>query len=251
MKQYKYHSLARYFPMLPPNEFQKLKESIQQIGQLEPITLLDGKILDGRNRYEACKELGIEPDTREFGNTVEPLEFVFVANMRRRHLTEAQKAQIIIDIRGLPEPMTKAEAGAQKASAAAPAFTRNSLAEEAGVSKRTISRVAEVQDRPKIQERLRAGEVTATEAVRERMKEVADKAKITPTLAGMYARSPDTKQIMEQLSRVIGYFGKRYPADALTKIDPKGHTPLMIKRVDEAISALQIFKKKLEEIRDA
>jgi predicted DNA-binding transcriptional regulator AlpA len=49
------HPLADIFPMLDQKEptFIALVEDIKANGLHEPVTLLDGKILDGRNRYEA------------------------------------------------------------------------------------------------------------------------------------------------------------------------------------------------------
>src|SRR5271168_3435620 len=54
------HPLAKLFPPLSPDEFEKLKADIQRNGQLEPVWLdEEGRVLDGRHRLRACKELGI------------------------------------------------------------------------------------------------------------------------------------------------------------------------------------------------
>lgn len=135
-------------------------------------------------------------------------------------------------------------------------FSRNSvtvasLADKAGVSEATIRRVAEVQDMPDLVAKLRAGEMTATEAVRERMQRVADQAKIAPTWQGLYAKAPYAVEITKALGAVIHgvdrWLGNQYGLD---KIDPKGHTPLLIKRTDEAIGTLKRFKKALEELQN-
>jgi len=256
-----YHALADYFPMLPPEEFEQLKDSIKKFGLLEPITTLDGKILDGRNRYEACQAVGVEPKYQEYkGNGHNPLDFVVAANMRRRHLTEAQKAQIIIDVEGRPAAMGREDSGIEAAIARGnnvhpwvdvrpPSYTE--LARKAGVSEQTIKRVAEVQDRPELTAQLREGTMTARSASNERMREVAKKAEIEPTWQGLYAKAPYANAITQALSAVINgvdrWLSNEY---GLSKIDPRGHTPLLLKRVDQAIAALERFKKALEELRD-
>ena len=48
--------------------YEELKGDISKNGLLVPIILRNGKLLDGRHRYKACKELGIEIDYIEVGN---------------------------------------------------------------------------------------------------------------------------------------------------------------------------------------
>ncbi len=79
-------------------EFKELVEDIKEFGQIEPATIYQNKILDGRNRYNACKELNIELLTKEWnpskitGRT--PLQYVISENIMRRNLNQAQKAEI-------------------------------------------------------------------------------------------------------------------------------------------------------------
>ncbi len=61
-----FHDVANLFPMMTTDEFSELKEDISRNGQIDPVWIHDGKIIDGRNRYLACTELGIEPLTREW-----------------------------------------------------------------------------------------------------------------------------------------------------------------------------------------
>jgi 2-oxoglutarate dehydrogenase complex dehydrogenase (E1) component-like enzyme len=55
------HDLCKLFPPMPEDQFGALIDSIRDHGQLTPIVLHEGKILDGRHRYKACINLGIEP----------------------------------------------------------------------------------------------------------------------------------------------------------------------------------------------
>lgn len=87
------HELANIFPLMEGEPFKELVDDIKVNGLREPITLLDGLILDGRNRYRACRELRIEPAfVRLKGD--DPLAYVISMNLRRRHLKESQRAMI-------------------------------------------------------------------------------------------------------------------------------------------------------------
>lgn len=75
-------------------DFDAIKADIQAHGLNQPITVLDGLILDGGNRYRACIELGIEPATVAFSGS-DPVAFVLSANLHRRHLSAGQSAAIV------------------------------------------------------------------------------------------------------------------------------------------------------------
>ena len=94
------HPLAALFPELPPEELTQLARDIKERGQLEPIILYKGLILDGRNRFRACQIAGVKPRIEEFNAKVakrSPEEFVLSRNLRRRHLSVGQKAAIALD----------------------------------------------------------------------------------------------------------------------------------------------------------
>jgi len=87
--EYQHHPAADSFPMMDDKRFNELLEDIRERGQIEPITICDGMILDGRNRYKACRELGIEPITREY--TGDPWAYVWSLNGQRRDLVAEQR----------------------------------------------------------------------------------------------------------------------------------------------------------------
>ena len=83
--------------MMAKKEFEALLASIEYNGYDEalPIVLYENEILDGRNRYEACKELEIEPHFTEFsGNYNEAVEKSRMLNSSRRHMPKYQRAMI-------------------------------------------------------------------------------------------------------------------------------------------------------------
>ena len=88
------------FPELPAEELRHLAQDIKQRGQIEPIILYKGQILDGRNRYKACQMIGVKPHFEEFNPKTakrNPEEFVLSRNLRRRHLSTGQKAAIALE----------------------------------------------------------------------------------------------------------------------------------------------------------
>lgn len=92
------HPAANLFPMLDNEAYRALKTDIAENGIREPIALFRGKLLDGRNRYRACRELDIEPPVAELDDgSVDPLAYILSANLFRRHLSASQRAQIAVE----------------------------------------------------------------------------------------------------------------------------------------------------------
>ena len=92
------HPASEIFPLMEGPEFDLLVKDIREHGQQEPIVLHDGLILDGRNRYRACSELGKAPRTKIFAGSQSPEEYVFSENIVRRHLNESQRAMVAAKI---------------------------------------------------------------------------------------------------------------------------------------------------------
>ena len=86
-----FHVLTAIFPLIDGKAFQALKDDIQQHGLREPIRVYKGEIIDGRNRYRACCELGVTPVTREWDGAGSLVAFVASLNLHRRNLNVSQK----------------------------------------------------------------------------------------------------------------------------------------------------------------
>jgi hypothetical protein len=72
---YPIHPLCHLFPALPDEELYGLAEDIRRRGLLESIMLLDGQVLDGRNRLIACGIAGVKPHFVEWEGDDSPLEW--------------------------------------------------------------------------------------------------------------------------------------------------------------------------------
>lgn len=96
-----YHEVADLFPMMNDDEYAALVADIHQHGQREPIWLLDNQIIDGRNRYAACTDLGIAPITRAYTGPTDMatlIGFVVSLNLKRRHLSSTQLGFVALSI---------------------------------------------------------------------------------------------------------------------------------------------------------
>jgi N6-adenosine-specific RNA methylase IME4 len=98
----KFHALAELFPLLDGREFDELVADIATNGLREPVWLYQDAVLDGRNRWRACAQLGIAAATCTYTGD-DPLAFVISLNLRRRHLTEGQRAMVAAEIAKLPK----------------------------------------------------------------------------------------------------------------------------------------------------
>jgi hypothetical protein len=97
------HPLANKLPPVTEEEFNRLVADIKDNGLRVPITIYEGKILDGRHRYKAAEKAHrplTEKDFTEFKptSTDSPIKFVISQNVNRRHLNESQRALIAADI---------------------------------------------------------------------------------------------------------------------------------------------------------
>jgi ParB-like chromosome segregation protein Spo0J len=92
------HPLAEVFPMVSKDELQELAEDIRKNGMMEPITIFEGKILDGRNRFAAAKQISFpfrRLHFREMLCHLDPQAYVISANIKRRHLSPELRREII------------------------------------------------------------------------------------------------------------------------------------------------------------
>ncbi len=94
---YKPHPLAELFPPMSDAEYQALLNDIKVNGLREPITIYEGKILDGRHRYRACMEANVPPKFREVKLSPDDAAALSVArNLQRRHLSKSQQAMYLV-----------------------------------------------------------------------------------------------------------------------------------------------------------
>jgi N6-adenosine-specific RNA methylase IME4 len=186
----KTHPAAESFPMMDKKRFAELVEDIKAHGQLQSITICDGMILDGRNRFNACVELRVVPVTKDF--TGDPWAYAWSMNGTRRDLVDEQRYLIWKECseksdewnnkkKTITEHANKKRAEAQKGVPKAEAIerartecSRTSETPErkakAALSKTNAGAVARgdklVKERPDLAKAVRLGEMRPAEAHR-------------------------------------------------------------------------------------
>jgi N6-adenosine-specific RNA methylase IME4 len=98
----KAHPYASLFPILSASELKELAADIKANGLRYPITLYEGKILDGRNRYAACQRAKVKPKFDPYKGK-DPLGYVVSLNIKRRHLSETQRGLVAARVADIPK----------------------------------------------------------------------------------------------------------------------------------------------------
>ena len=136
---YTQHPLSAAFPAMQADEFQSLVESIGNIGVQNPITLLDGMVIDGWHRYKAATSLGMDCPTVELDDK-DPRDFVLAQNKARRNLTASQRAAAVTSVyQWRPHGDQRSAVTADRVK------TTKELAAIAGVGTRSIEQAKTVQ----------------------------------------------------------------------------------------------------------
>lgn len=150
------HPAAEMFPLIAGIDFDALVADIRDNGQRVPIVIYDNMILDGRHRYKACLQLGIEPAVIEWNGKGTPEFFVLSMNLHRRHLSESQRATIAAKIATRPPHRQKDKAANLPPSQA-------EAAEMLNVSERSVRNAATViaKGSPEMVQALERGDIKA------------------------------------------------------------------------------------------
>ena len=95
------HPLAARWPMMPDDELAALAESIAADGLSHPLVLDgQGRLVDGRNRLEACRIARVHPkylSPRGLDTDEEIRAYIGRVNAQRRNVSTGQKAIAVAD----------------------------------------------------------------------------------------------------------------------------------------------------------
>ena len=153
------HPAANIMPMMSEEQFEALKASIKKAGKLQdPIEMLEGKLLDGRNRLKACQELGIVAHAVEI-ECEAPNEYAISRNATRRQLTANQLAVIAV---------RQQENILQGFTPSKNLKTRDFLAKAVGVNPRYIQDALKFKDDKETLDKISNGELNIAQAKKQK-----------------------------------------------------------------------------------
>jgi N6-adenosine-specific RNA methylase IME4/ParB-like chromosome segregation protein Spo0J len=190
--EYDIHELCSLFPLMPQDQFDALADDMRANGQRNPITLYEGKILDGRHRYKACINLGLEPLITHFEGE-DALGFVISHNLTRRHLDESQRAMIAAKLANLKDGQRKSSG----ASIGAPRTEVSQIdaANKMGVGRMSVQRAKKVLDKgtPELAQAVESGQIAVSVA--------AKIAEMEPEQQAQIIADPKPEQAIKKVAR--------------------------------------------------
>ena len=206
LKPLESHPFAALFPELPPGELALLVRDIKERGQLEPIILYKGMILDGRNRYRACQIADVKPWLEEFKakqGKGSPEDFVLSRNLRRRHLSMGQKAAIALDwaeqMELNPEPEKTKALGRPKG-------TVSEAAKYIGINEQRVFEVRQIREaNPSLYQEVKAGKRSLNSA----LTEISPAREDPFQKSGSMAEEPDYGERQKMTGHVVQLNGKQ------------------------------------------
>ena len=153
MKLYEPHPLALIFPEMNDAAIDAMAADIKAHGLQNPIVLYQDKVLDGLQRQEACKRVGVPPLYLQFillpRSIVEagPEAFVISANLHRRHLKPEKYKALVRKLVPLVEKQLKEQATNEGAVTNDTAPTNpkgGGVSGKPGIKKKAVQKVAKM-----------------------------------------------------------------------------------------------------------
>ena len=247
-----FHPLANVFPLMSAVELAALADDIAAHGQREPIYTWQGSILDGRNRFNACRMANREPWFKDWDGVGDPVHFVLSLNLRRRHLNESQRAMIADKIANLRDGQKRS--GAQTCAPGERTASQEEAAELLNVSRRTVqaARTVREQGHEALVAAVEAGEVSINDASKViRKSKPTQQAAVEAVMSGKAktaARAAEniepTKNDLEPISGAA-QTGLRPLAHGAPENPERGHGPRLwttaeeLAAIDERLQAIE------------
>jgi hypothetical protein len=236
-----FHQVANIFPLMEEKKLNELASDIKEYGLNTHIEVVGDRIVDGRNRYRALCQLGLDKNKEyyfdlsqcfDFQEPMGQIAYVLSRNLHRRHLSASQRAMVGVEIKKVEAELAKERSLANlKKGEQIPdpvnlpdrskqGDTRDIAAEKLGVSGKMVDMAEKVikHGTPELEAAVRNGEVAVSSA------------------AAIVDLPPE-----EQCEAVAD--GKKGVAEAAKKANAskkkKGAAPCGAKRAKEAIKRLE------------
>lgn len=145
----------KLIPPLETEEYRQLEENIMKDGCREALTVWNGVLVDGHNRYRICTEHHIRFQTKnmDFPNREAVIEWILKNQLGRRNLSSTQRVELALRLKPIIQRKAKEKqlstqnndsgraVWQKSAKQESPLHTNEELAKLAGVSRDTIRKV--------------------------------------------------------------------------------------------------------------
>ena len=188
------HPAAQTFPLLADNELNELVADIKKNGLRHLIVTDRNKIIiDGRNRYLACRLAGIEPSFIVLEDGADPVTVITSHNIYRRHLSNAQRAAFAADL----------AAGDDHTSANLPtAISQEQAAKAMKVATRSVVKANRIKKRsPVLHAAMKANKVAADAA--DKILDITDDIEREEAIAAVVSGNTKAAKAITQTRRPI------------------------------------------------
>jgi len=241
----KVHPAAAIFPIIGDDELKVLADDIAMNGQVHPIIVSKGVLIDGRNRLAACALGKIEPvwQERDFRDEGEIVRFVIAANERRRHLTPSQRSMIAAELANINKTDSLRQNKATDAQECAtepkqPAIKQEDAAKAMGVSRRSVQDAKKVSTQaPELAAQVKEGKVS-----------VATAAKLADAPAKAREVAAGTKTAKAAMQEMKDEAPKKAKAKPDPKPKPEPSAKADDKRNEKLVSENTALHKKVDEL---
>lgn len=155
-------------PALSPDEYKQLELNILKDGIREPLVVWGDTLIDGHNRYSIALKYGLNYATVniDFPDDRTATEWIILNQFGRRNISAYDRARLALELKPIiAEKARENQRGGQggvllpQISAKA-TDTRQELANIAGVSHDTISKVEKIETSPDISAKVKSGELS-------------------------------------------------------------------------------------------
>ena len=200
---WQYHEICLWLPHKPETVDDIANDMVANGFRLDrAIATYEGKILDGRHRYEAAIKAGVDPIFAEFqGTKEEAVAYVTSENVARRHLKNKEKEFFYEKRTAYLGVRTRADNQHRSNDRSSPTQTQH--AEAMGVGEATIRRWE--RDRKEIKaDPALAAKATTPQGYQEAKKEVRERRKATKEEAERIAKLKALGERSEAESSNVG-----------------------------------------------
>lgn len=227
------HQFAEIFPLIEGGAYLEFVEDVRLNGIREPITLYEGKILDGRNRHRAATELDVECPTETYDGN-DALGFVISLNVKRRHLDESQRSMVAAAVETLKPGRPGKDANLHDIS-------RDQAAAMLNVSTRSVASAKAVREKgvPELVAAVESGKVSVSAAAdaaklpKQQQRDAVAKGPSAVKAAGKRASRDQREVVLAEKIQALP--GKRYGlifADPEWRFEPRSRETGMDRAAD-------------------